>query len=79
MPLKLYLDKRQNKHGESPIRVVWSFNGDRYQTTLGFSIPANAWDDAEKRVTPAEYNHKKNGKKGAPADKPATPPETVIE
>lgn len=59
MPLKLYLDKRQNKYGESPIRVVWSFNGDRYQTTLGFSIPANSWDDAEKRVTPAGYNHKK--------------------
>ena len=37
MPLKIYLDKRQNKHGEAPIRVVWSFNGDRYQTTMGFS------------------------------------------
>jgi len=30
MPLKFYLDKRKNKHGEAPIRVVWSFNGDRY-------------------------------------------------
>ena len=58
MPLKLYLDKRQNKHGEAPIRVVWSFNGDRYQTTMGFSIPPKAWDDVSKRVTPAEYNHK---------------------
>ena len=58
MPLKFYLDKRQNKHGEAPIRVVWSFNGDRYQTTMGFSIPPRAWDDASKRVTPAEYNHK---------------------
>ncbi len=58
MPLKLYLDKRQNKHGEAPIRVVWSFNGDRYQTTMGFSIPPKAWDDVAKRVTPAEYNHK---------------------
>lgn len=58
MPLKLYLDKRQNKHGEAPIRVVWSFNGDRYQTTMGFSIPPKAWDDQECRVTPAAYNHK---------------------
>lgn len=59
MPLKFYLDKRKNKHGESPVRVVWSFNGDRYQTTMGFSIPPKAWDDKEKRVTAAEYNHKK--------------------
>ena len=58
MPLKFYLDKRQNKHGEAPIRVVWSFNGDRYQTTMGFSIPPKAWDERECRVTPAAYNHK---------------------
>lgn len=58
MPLKLYLDKRQNKHKESPIRVVRSFNGDRYQTTMGFSIPPEAWDEKESRVTPAAYNHK---------------------
>lgn len=58
MPLKLYLDKRQNKHKEAPIRVVWSFNGDRYQTTMGFSIPPEAWDEKEYRVTPAAYNHK---------------------
>lgn len=59
MPLKFYMDKRKNKHGESPVRVVWSFNGDRYQTTMGFSVPPKAWDDQEKRVTAAEYNHKK--------------------
>lgn len=59
MPLKFYLDKRKNKYGESPVRVVWSFNGDRYQTTMGFSVPPKAWDDKEKRVTVAEYNHKK--------------------
>ena len=58
MPLKFYLDKRQNKHNEAPIRVVWSFNGDRYQTTLGFSIPPIAWDAHDCRVTPAAYNHK---------------------
>lgn len=59
MPIKFYLDKRQNKHREAPVRVVWSFNGDRYQTTMGFSIPPKSWDDAAKRVTAAEYNHKK--------------------
>ena len=58
MPLKLYLDKRQNKHYEAPIRVVWSFNGDRYQTTMVFSIPPQAWDSQKCRVTPAAYNHK---------------------
>ncbi len=58
MPLKFYLDKRQNKYGEAPILVVWSFNGDRYQTTMGFSVPPKALDDVAKRVTPAEYNHK---------------------
>ena len=59
MPLKFYLDKRKNKHGEAPVRVVWSFNGDRYQTTMGFSVPPCAWDDAAKRITAAAYNHKK--------------------
>lgn len=59
MPLKFYLDKRKNKYGESPIRIVWSFSGDRYQTTIGYSIPPQAWDAQECRVTPAAYNHKK--------------------
>ncbi len=59
MPVRFYLDKRKNRYGEAPIRVVWSFNGDRYQTTMGFSIPPEAWDNKESRVTPAAYNHKK--------------------
>ncbi len=58
MPVRFYLDQRKNKHGESPIRVVWSFNGDRYQTTMGFSVPPEAWDTQTCRVTPAAYNHK---------------------
>lgn len=58
MPVRFYLDKRKNRYGEAPVRVVWSFNGDRYQTTMGFSIPPEAWDDQECRVTPAAYNHK---------------------
>lgn len=58
MPLKFYLDKRQNKYKESPIRIVWSFNGDRYQTTMRFSIPPEAWDAKECRVTPVVHNHK---------------------
>ena len=59
MPVRFYLDQRKNRFGEAPIRVVWSFNGDRYQTTMGFSIPPVAWDDQACRVTPAAYNHKK--------------------
>ena len=59
MPVRFYLDKRPNKYGECPIRIVWSFNGDRYQTTMGYSIPPEAWDDETSRVTPAAYNHKK--------------------
>lgn len=58
MPVRFYLDKRLNRFGESPIRVVWSFNGDRYQTTLGFSVPPEAWDGYTSRVTQAAYNHK---------------------
>lgn len=59
MPVRFYLDKRQNRYGEAPIRVVWSFNGDRYQTTMGFSVPPESWSDYDCRVTPAAYNHKK--------------------
>ena len=59
MPVRFYLDKRHNRYGEAPIRVVWSFNGDRYQTTIGVSIPPAAWDESASRVTPAAYNHKK--------------------
>ena len=58
MPLKFYLEKRLNKHGEAPIRAVWSFNGDRFQTTIGFSIPPQAWDDQAARVLPVPSNHK---------------------
>ena len=59
MPVRFYLDKRKNKYGECPIRIVWSFNGDRYQTTMGYSIPPEAWDGETRRGTPAAYNHKK--------------------
>ena len=58
MPVRFYLEKRQNRYMESPIRVVWSFNGDRYQTTMGISIPPESWSDPDCRVTPAAYNHK---------------------
>ena len=58
MPLKFYLEKRLNKHGEAPIRAVWSFNGDRFQTTIGFSIPPQAWDEQAARVLPVPSNHK---------------------
>ncbi len=57
MPVRFYLDRRHNRYGEAPIRVVWSFNGDRYQTTLGFSVPPESWDAHTSRVTQATYNH----------------------
>lgn len=59
MPVRFYLDKRHNRFGEAPIRVVWSFNGNRYQTTIGFSVPPEAWDEHACKVTPAAHNHKK--------------------
>lgn len=58
MPIKFYLEKRLNKHDEAPIRVAWSFNGDRFQSTVGFSIPPKAWNGEEQRVSPVEHNHK---------------------
>ena len=58
MPVRFYLDKRLNKHCEAPIRVVWSFNGGRYQTTIGISVPPKAWDKADGRVSVLEHNHK---------------------
>lgn len=59
MPVRFYLDKRHNRFGEAPVRVVWSFNGNRYQTTIGFSVPPEAWDVQTSRLTQAAYNHKK--------------------
>ena len=59
MPIKFYLEKLLNKHDEAPIRVAWSFNGDRFQTTMGYSIPPKAWDAENCRVTPEAYNHRK--------------------
>lgn len=58
MPITFYLDKRLNKHGESPIRVVWCFNGDRYQTTLGYTVKPTAWSDSLKRVIDADNSYK---------------------
>lgn len=58
MPVRFYLDRRHNRYGEAPIRVVWSFNEDRYQTTIGFSVPPEAWDRHSCRVTPTAHNHK---------------------
>ena len=38
--------------------MAWAFYGDRFQTTLGYSIPPEAWDAETSRVTPEAYNHK---------------------
>ena len=58
MPIHFYLEKRLNKYQEAPIRVSWTFNGERFLTTLGFCVPQDAWDASTHRVTPKSYNHK---------------------
>ena len=58
MPINFYLEKRLNKHKEAPIRVAWSFNGERFLTTVGVSIPPDSWDADTQRVTPIAHNHK---------------------
>ena len=59
MPVSFYLEKRLNKYQESPVRIVWYFGGDRYQTTLGFCIPPSSWDADARRVISGEFNHMK--------------------
>ena len=59
MPVNFYIEKRLDKYNEAPIRIVWYFGGDRYQTTMGINIPPSAWDKETRRVTPGEFNHKK--------------------
>lgn len=57
MPIKFYLDRRTNKYGESPIRLVWCFNGDRFQTTIRYSVYPGTWNESLRRVTSSNTNH----------------------
>lgn len=57
MPVSFTLEKRTNSHDECPIRLSWSFVGERYQTTLGKSIKKEDWDEERKLVKATAHNH----------------------
>lgn len=58
MPVRFTLEKRTNKLGECPIRLSWSFGGQRYQTSLGFSIKDTNWDGMKRQVKAGTHNFK---------------------
>lgn len=58
MSVRFTLEKRTNKFGECPIRLSWSFGGQRYQTTMGFSIMETDWDEMKRRVKSGSHNYK---------------------
>ena len=57
MPARFTLENRTNKYGECPIRLSWSFGGQRFQTTLGISVKKTDWDEENKLVKPNTQNH----------------------
>lgn len=58
MSVRFTLEKRTNAFGECPIRVSWSFGGQRYQTTMGFSLNKADWDEVKRQVKAQTHNHK---------------------
>ena len=60
MSVGFTLEKRTNKFGECPIRISWSFMGERFQSTLGISIKKEDWDEKNKMVKANAHSH--NGK-----------------
>ena len=57
MSVSFTLEKRTNKFGECPIRISWSFMGERLQSTLGVSIKKEDWDEKSKLVKADARNH----------------------
>jgi hypothetical protein len=57
MPVSFTLEKRTNLHDECPIRISWSFVGERYQTTMGVSIKKEDWDEDRRLVKDNANNH----------------------
>lgn len=59
MPVIYYLESRENKKHERPIRMSAIVLGTRIQSTTGFSIAADSWDKDKMRVKPHQTNAKK--------------------
>lgn len=59
MPIIYYLEKRENKKHENPIRMSVIIRGARVQSTTGFSIKPDDWDGDKSRVKAHKQNSKK--------------------
>jgi hypothetical protein len=57
MSVSFTLEKRTNLHNESPIRLSWSFMGERVQSTLGVSIKKEDWNEKSRLVKADTHNH----------------------
>ena len=57
MSVSFTLEKRTNLHNESPIRLSWSFMGERVQSTLGVSIKKEDWNEKSRSVKADAHNH----------------------
>ena len=57
MSVSFTLEKRTNLHNESPIRLSWSFMGERVQSTLGVSIKKEDWNEKSRSVKADTHNH----------------------
>ena len=57
MSVSYTLEKRTNLHDESPIRISWSFMGERVQSTLGVSIKKEDWNEKSRLVKADAHNH----------------------
>ena len=57
MSVSFTLEKRTNLHDECPIRLSWSFMGERCQSTLGVSIKKEDWDEKSRLVKADTHNH----------------------
>ncbi|MBQ8957398.1 MAG: hypothetical protein IJ057_02665 [Bacteroidales bacterium] len=57
MSVSFTLEKRTNLHDECPIRLSWSFMGERCQSTLGVSIKKEDWNEKSRLVKADTHNH----------------------
>ena len=57
MSVSFTLEKRTNLHDKSPIRISWSFMGERVQSTLGVSIKKEDWNEKSRLVKADAHNH----------------------